>query len=49
MDREWPDARRQAFVAVAARHPANRGTHDLRTRSSGARNSRNSTSSSIRR
>jgi ferrous-iron efflux pump FieF len=36
MDREWPDSRRQAFVAVAARHPANRGTHDLRTRSSGA-------------
>jgi ferrous-iron efflux pump FieF len=35
MDREWPDSRRQAFVAVAARHPANRGTHDLRTRSSG--------------
>jgi ferrous-iron efflux pump FieF len=36
MDREWPDARRLAFLAVAARHPANRGTHDLRTRSSGA-------------
>jgi ferrous-iron efflux pump FieF len=37
MDREWPEERRRAFLAVAARHPANRGTHDLRTRSSGAR------------
>jgi len=37
MDREWPEQRRQAFLAVTARHPANRGTHDLRTRSSGAR------------
>ncbi len=36
MDREWPEHRRQAFLAVTARHPANRGTHDLRTRSSGA-------------
>jgi ferrous-iron efflux pump FieF len=36
MDREWPDERRRAFLAVTARHPANRGTHDLRTRSSGA-------------
>jgi len=36
MDREWPDTRRQAFLAATARHPANRGTHDLRTRSSGA-------------
>jgi len=36
MDREWPEERRQAFLAVTARHPANRGTHDLRTRSSGA-------------
>lgn len=36
MDREWPDERRLAFLAVTARHPANRGTHDLRTRSSGA-------------
>ena len=37
MDKEWPDERRRAFVAVAARHPAGRGIHDLRTRSSGAR------------
>jgi ferrous-iron efflux pump FieF len=36
MDREWPVERRQAFVAVAARHPAGRGIHDLRTRTSGA-------------
>lgn len=35
MDREWTPARRQALLAIAARHPANRGTHDLRTRSSG--------------
>lgn len=37
MDKEWPDERRRAFVAVAARHPEGRGIHDLRTRSSGAR------------
>jgi ferrous-iron efflux pump FieF len=36
MDREWPQERRRAFLGVAARHPANRGSHDLRTRSSGA-------------
>jgi ferrous-iron efflux pump FieF len=36
MDREWPDERRRAFLAVTARHSANRGTHDFRTRSSGA-------------
>ncbi len=36
MDREWPEERRQAFLAVIARHPANHGTHDFRTRSSGA-------------
>lgn len=35
MDREWPEERRRAFLAVAARHPASRGIHDLRTRSSG--------------
>jgi ferrous-iron efflux pump FieF len=35
MDKEWPEERRQRFLAVTARHPANRGTHDLRTRSSG--------------
>ena len=36
MDKEWPEERRQAFVAVAARHPAGKGIHDLRTRTSGA-------------
>ncbi len=36
MDKEWPEERRRAFVAVAARHPRGRGIHDLRTRSSGA-------------
>ena len=37
MDKEWPEERRRAFVTVAARHPAGRGIHDFRTRSSGAR------------
>ena len=37
MDKEWPEERRRAFIAVAARHPAGRGIHDFRTRSSGAR------------
>jgi ferrous-iron efflux pump FieF len=36
MDREWPEERRRAFLEVTARHPANHGTHDFRTRSSGA-------------
>ena len=36
MDKEWPEEKRRAFVAVAARHPEGRGIHDLRTRSSGA-------------
>ena len=35
MDTEWPEAKRQRFLAVAARHPALSGIHDLRTRSSG--------------
>ncbi len=35
MDREWPEEKRQHFLAVAARHPAGKGVHDLRTRSSG--------------
>lgn len=37
MDREWPEEKRQRFLAVAARHPEARGIHDLRTRSSGTR------------
>jgi ferrous-iron efflux pump FieF len=36
MDKEWPDERREAFLAVIARHPELRGVHDLRTRTSGA-------------
>jgi ferrous-iron efflux pump FieF len=36
MDREWPTERREAFLAVLARHPELRGVHDLRTRTSGA-------------
>lgn len=36
MDREWPEARRQAFLRVAEQHPELRGIHDLRTRTSGA-------------
>ena len=35
MDREWPEAKRGAFVEVAARHPELRSLHDLRTRTSG--------------
>lgn len=36
MDREWPEERREEFLAVLARHPDIRGVHDLRTRTSGA-------------
>lgn len=36
MDREWPEARRDAFLKVLAHHPELRGVHDLRTRTSGA-------------
>jgi len=37
MDREWPEEKRQRFLAAAARHPELRGIHDLRTRTSGTR------------
>lgn len=37
MDKEWPEDKRQRFVEVAARHPELKGLHDLRTRTSGAR------------
>lgn len=37
MDKEWPEEKRQAFLAVASQHVALRGIHDLRTRTSGAR------------
>jgi ferrous-iron efflux pump FieF len=36
MDREWPEERRLAFARIADEHPASRGVHDLRTRTSGA-------------
>jgi ferrous-iron efflux pump FieF len=36
MDKEWPEDRRDQFLAVLARHPELRGVHDLRTRTSGA-------------
>lgn len=36
MDKEWPEDRREAFLAVLAKHPDIRGVHDLRTRTSGA-------------
>ncbi|MBQ1498035.1 MAG: cation diffusion facilitator family transporter [Sphingomonas sp.] len=36
MDKEWPEEKRRAFVEVAARNPALKSLHDLRTRSSGA-------------
>src|SRR5690606_31673457 len=35
MDKEWPLEKRQSFLDVAERHPALRGIHDLRTRTSG--------------
>jgi ferrous-iron efflux pump FieF len=37
MDKEWPEEKRARFVEVAARHPELKGLHDLRTRTSGAR------------
>lgn len=36
MDKEWPEDKRERFLAVAQSHPELRGIHDLRTRSSGA-------------
>lgn len=35
MDREWPEEKRSAFVAAAAKHPELSRLHDLRTRTSG--------------
>ncbi len=37
MDREWPDEKKERFLAVIARHPELRGVHDMRTRTSGNR------------
>src|SRR3546814_13122031 len=35
MDREWPEEKRQHFLAVASQPPESKGIHDLRTRTSG--------------
>lgn len=35
MDREWPEEKKDHFLAVVARHPELRGVHDLRTRTAG--------------
>jgi ferrous-iron efflux pump FieF len=37
MDKEWPEEKRRRFVEVAGRHPELIGLHDLRTRTSGAK------------
>jgi ferrous-iron efflux pump FieF len=37
MDREWPEEKRMRFLAIASSRPEAKGIHDLRTRSSGAR------------
>jgi len=37
MDREWPEERREKFLAVVGQHPELKGLHDLRTRTSGNR------------
>ena len=36
MDKEWPEAKRRAFLAAAAEHSELAGLHDFRTRTSGA-------------
>ena len=35
MDAEWPDDKREAFLAACADYPELKGMHDVRTRSSG--------------
>ena len=35
MDKEWPDKKREQFLATLSRHPELKGVHDLRTRTSG--------------
>ena len=37
MDREWPQDKKDRFLAVLGRHPELRGVHDLRTRTAGNR------------
>lgn len=36
MDKEWPEEKRERFMAIARSHPELKGVHDLRTRSSGS-------------
>lgn len=36
MDKEWPEAKRERFLAAAAQFPELAGLHDFRTRTSGA-------------
>ena len=35
MDKEWPEAERETFLAAAAEYPELKGLHDFRTRRSG--------------
>ncbi len=37
MDSEWPQEKKDRFIAVLARHPELKGVHDLRTRTAGNR------------
>lgn len=37
MDQEWPLEKRERFVAIASTHPELKGIHDMRTRTSGAK------------
>ena len=37
MDKEWPQEKRDRFIALLARHPELKGVHDLRTRTAGNR------------
>jgi ferrous-iron efflux pump FieF len=37
MDKEWPQDKKDRFIALAARHPELRGMHDMRTRTAGNR------------
>jgi len=36
MDKEWPEEKRERFLAIARGHPELKGIHDFRTRSSGS-------------
>lgn len=38
MDKEWPEEKRARFLKIAEAHPALRGIHDFRTRTSGTSN-----------